>query len=134
MDLKSMLKAIIAVIIPFLYSALIGKVPDFPLTGDVFLQLVLWIVGLAVGGWQANKVLSGYKATAAGAALSLDWKSLFKAVLAVIIPAVYSFIISKMPDFPLTGDVFVQLILWIFGLFVGGWQAKNVAAVYKLPK
>jgi len=55
-DFKSMLKAVIAVLVPFFFTMLIAKYPDFPLTADQLVSLVLWLVGLVIGGWQAAKV------------------------------------------------------------------------------
>jgi len=56
---------------------------------------------------------------------SLDWKSLLKAVLAALVPVVYTVLVTAYPDFPLPQDQFVQTVLWIIGMAIGGWQVNN---------
>lgn len=53
MPWKNILLAILGVLIPFIYQSLTGDFPDFPLTVDSFGQLITWLVGLLIGGWQA---------------------------------------------------------------------------------
>ena len=52
---KRLLKALIAALVPVLYSLLKAHYPDFPLESDQVLALILWIVGLLIGGWQLAK-------------------------------------------------------------------------------
>lgn len=54
MSLKNVLYAVLSALIPLGFSALTGKYPDFPLDLGSFTAAILWIVGLAVGGWQLN--------------------------------------------------------------------------------
>lgn len=53
--MKELLKSVIALVIAFAYSAIIAKFPDFPLAKDQLVSLILWLIGFAIGGWQANK-------------------------------------------------------------------------------
>jgi len=52
--MKELLKGIIGLVIAFLYSLLIKQYPDFPLGVGQIIALILWIVGLLIGGWQAK--------------------------------------------------------------------------------
>jgi len=51
MNWKDMLKVFLGALLPTLYSMLIAKHPDFPIFLDEFVSVILWIVGLLVGGW-----------------------------------------------------------------------------------
>jgi len=53
-DWKQILKGIIGVIVPVIYSLIVASFPDFPLADEQFLELILWAVGLLIGGWQLN--------------------------------------------------------------------------------
>jgi len=59
---KSILLAILSLIIPVLYSLLIRNVPEIPLPSNVFSELIIWAVGLLVGGWSSIKARKIYKA------------------------------------------------------------------------
>jgi len=61
----------------------------------------------------------------------MAWKPILKAILAVLIPALYTALISKYPNLPLTEAQFVALVLWFIGLFVGGWQASKIHTIWK---
>jgi len=52
---KPLLLAVLGVVSPFLYSILFSDTPDFPLTVDNWTDLLVWIVGLLVGGWTGAK-------------------------------------------------------------------------------
>lgn len=52
---KNVLCAIMATLLPFAYSWFTGYFPDFPMTGETFVGLFLWGIGLLVGGWQVTK-------------------------------------------------------------------------------
>ena len=54
----------------------------------------------------------------------MDWKPILKAAITPIILALYGVLTGNFPDFPLSGDGFLQTILWLIGIGVGGWQAK----------
>lgn len=54
--LKPILKAMISALIPILYSLLVAKYPNFPLSSEQLLALILWILGIGVGGWQLNNL------------------------------------------------------------------------------
>ena len=53
--LKAIILAMLSAILPLIYTNLIGAVPDFPLAGDKFAELLIWAIGYLVGGWQLNK-------------------------------------------------------------------------------
>lgn len=48
---KNVLSAVVSVLVPFIYTALIEEYPDFPLAQVEFIEAIVWIVGLVVGGW-----------------------------------------------------------------------------------
>ena len=51
MDLKSIIYAALAAILPIVYSLIVGELPSFPLESADFVGLILWVIGLLVGGW-----------------------------------------------------------------------------------
>jgi hypothetical protein len=53
--LKPMLRALIVALIPLFYGTLVDAYQDFPLTLEMTVTVVVWIVGLAIGGWQVGK-------------------------------------------------------------------------------
>ena len=56
MNWKNVILAVLGSVIPFLYSALVGKFPDFPLDQSNFLAIIIWVVGLAIGGWNLKSI------------------------------------------------------------------------------
>lgn len=62
------------------------------------------------------------------------WKSILYAVLGLAIPAVYSWIIRQAPGIPLPSDVFTELVIWIVGSLIGGWNAAKARLTYELMK
>lgn len=61
MNLKNLLRLILLALLPVLYGLLTGRYPDFPLhSPQLFVDLVLWIIGLVIGGWQALKLMAHY--------------------------------------------------------------------------
>ena len=139
MSVKELIKAALLAILPFIYAALTGKFPDFPLDVEAFTGLVLWVLGLLLGGWQASKFLYlmrgrlsvpvGEGKFAVQASLGLDWKPILKAALAAILPLLYTAIVGWNEAFPLTQADFVALVLFLIGLPLGGWQVAK--SVYK---
>lgn len=59
---KNVLLAILMAILPMVYTAITGGHPDFPLDQQSFIALVVWLVGLLVGGWNAGMGWLKYKA------------------------------------------------------------------------
>ena len=47
---KQIVLALVAALVPLLYSLLIAKFPDFPLSADQLLAFAVWIVGLLFAG------------------------------------------------------------------------------------
>jgi hypothetical protein len=52
---KNVLYALVATLLPIAYTNVTGYFPDFPMTGESFVGLFLWAIGLLVGGWQVTK-------------------------------------------------------------------------------
>lgn len=61
MDLRSILLAFLSFAVPFFYSWFTGNFPDFPLAQSDTLALIVWGVGLVIGGWNANKVRVAFR-------------------------------------------------------------------------
>jgi hypothetical protein len=51
MNWKDLLKVFLGALLPMLYTMLSSHYPDFPMFSEDFVSLIMWIVGLAVGGW-----------------------------------------------------------------------------------
>jgi len=137
MNWKHLFYAALAAVLPLMYSNLIGSMPAFPLASAQFTSLVLWVIGLVIGGWQISKhiYVNTQKLkipTKAGLvtrnSAAIDWKPLLKAILAILIPVVYNAILGWNATFPLPQSDFVNLMLWVIGLPIGGWQIAK--AVY----
>jgi len=124
MDWKSLLKAMLGILIPMAYSGFIGKFPSFPFSQAAFGDLILWIIGLAVGGWQLSKAVYRFEGRLMGS-ISFNWKGMVRAVVSAAVPFVYSLLMAKFPDFPLAEAGFLELILWVVGMMVGGWQVSK---------
>lgn len=140
MNFKHILYALLVAMIPFMYSALTGKFPTFPLSAEQFGAVVLWLIGLLVGGWQTAKyfylsqgrlklIIKGMVVSAEAIAKNEKFKSILYAIVSVIAPILYQMLIGWKASFPLPQADFVAVILWIVGLMVGGWQVAK--AVYK---
>lgn len=136
---KSVLYALLAVILPVAFGWLVGLVPGFPLDGETFVALVLLIVGLVIGGWQASKAgysfsgrllapesQKGYVARSNfDVGMKFEWKNVIYALLGVTLPLLYTWFFDTLQGFPLDAETFVALILWLIGLAVGGWQGTK---------
>lgn len=55
----------------------------------------------------------------------MEWKSFLKALLAVVLPLLYSLLLKWAPDLPIPEAQFIELIIWAVGLLIGGWQLSN---------
>ena len=53
---------------------------------------------------------------------------LIKAAVAALIPLIYSVIITKFPDFPISQNELVETVIWLIGIFFAGGYA-NAAKV-----
>lgn len=50
---------------------------------------------------------------------------IIKALVAALVPILYAIIIAKYPNFPLSLEQTIALILWVLGLFFAGWHARG---------
>jgi hypothetical protein len=57
---KDVLRLILATLLPVAFIALKTLYPDFPLSQDTFVNLVIWVVGLLLGGWNLNHLWRNY--------------------------------------------------------------------------
>jgi len=57
----------------------------------------------------------------------LNWRNILYAVLGVILPLVFDEIIKADPKFPLPLEMFSDLILYLVGFLVGGWNIAKAA-------
>lgn len=58
---RNILYAILGVILPLAYQELVGKFPTFPLDNNGFVTLILWVIGLIVGGWNVKSIVVNYQ-------------------------------------------------------------------------
>lgn len=54
---KNIFLAVVASVAPLLYTAITGDSPDFPLTSDNFIALLVWLAALPFGG---SRILKAY--------------------------------------------------------------------------
>jgi len=59
---------------------------------------------------------------------------MLKVFLGALLPALYTALIAKHPDFPIFLDEFVSVGLWIVGLVVGGWGLASMSIKSKLKR
>lgn len=64
----------------------------------------------------------------------MDWKPLLKMFLMSVLLGFYLILKALAPDFPLTQDSFIELVLWIVAFAVGGWQAKTLNYNLKIKR
>lgn len=57
---KDLIRLIIVTLLPIAFIAIKTAFPDFPLSQDSFVALIVWAVGLLLGGWQANYLWHKY--------------------------------------------------------------------------
>lgn len=135
MDIKHLVYALLAALIPLAFSLITGALPSFPLDEKSFGALILWLVGLIFGGWQWSKTaylakgtLSDYGSpfTAKPRTMTvISWKNIVFALLSTLLPIVYGLITGKFPDFPISAEGFIGFVLWLIGLLIGGWQLSK---------
>jgi len=58
-------------------------------------------------------------------------KKLIAAACAALFPALYSLIISKWPDFPLSSNDLIEALVWAVGLFFSGGFANAAKVEFK---
>jgi hypothetical protein len=140
---KNALYALLAVVLPVVFGWVAGLLPGFPMTSADFTALLLWILGLLVGGWQASAAsykLTGrlltadaggpYKAKMAwNEGMPFEWKNVLYALLGIVLPMAYTWLTNTLKGFPLTTETFVTVMLWLAGLAVGGWQGAKALYV-----
>lgn len=56
MDWKSILKMVLSIALPVVYSAIKAQNPSLPIMENEFIELVMWIVAASVGGWEMMKM------------------------------------------------------------------------------
>lgn len=55
------------------------------------------------------------------------WKNILAAVIAALVPILYSYFIIKFPDFPIPEGFTLAFLLWLVGMLVGGWNLKCIS-------
>ena len=58
-------------------------------------------------------------------------KKLIASAISALIPALYSLIISKWPEFPLSSNDIIEALVWAVGLFFSGGYANSAKAELK---
>jgi len=133
------LYAVVAALLPVVYSLIVGFLPSFPLAEPDFVLFMLWVVGLIVGGWQVSKGIYTMQNRFAPAfqkskdPLGIDLnglKPIIKALITVLIPVFWGWLKDAYQDFPLTSEQLLAIVLWIIGLVIGGWQLGKAYYVH----
>ena len=65
-DWKALLKLLLSVVIPTVYTMIKTKYPDFPIGEERFSFFIVWIVGALIGGWELHKAKVKQLLTAKG--------------------------------------------------------------------
>lgn len=131
MDWKALVLAVVAVVAVAVFGYLHGVFPEFPLTQDKFVALILWAVGLLTAGWQINKqrYVRSLRLRGIRGVDPVTWRPLIIALLNVLVPILYGVIMGWNESFPLAQEDLLALILWPIGLLLGGGAVS--AAVYR---
>lgn len=61
----------------------------------------------------------------------MNWKIILKTIITPVLALVYTYLQGKYPDLPWTQSNFVEQILWILSVAIGGWQANNLKVEIK---
>lgn len=56
------------------------------------------------------------------------------AIIAIALPILFSLLVAKYPNFPLTLESVTSLVLWLAGLFVAGAKARDIQMYYRFQK
>jgi len=56
MPWKNILFAMLGIFIPMLYTSITTKFPTFPLSEADLVTLLVWIVGMIIGGWNIKSI------------------------------------------------------------------------------
>ena len=59
----------------------------------------------------------------------MDFKKILYSMLSIILVSVYTFIKHKFPMFPIEKDTFINFVVWVIGLALGGWSVHKFVAV-----
>lgn len=57
----------------------------------------------------------------------LSWKNLLLTFLGILCPIVFDEIIKADPTFPLSNEMFTDLVIYLIGFLVGGWNLVQLA-------
>lgn len=61
-------------------------------------------------------------------------KKIIKAAIAALVPILYSIIITKFPEFPISQNEIVEALLWVIGIFFAGGYANSAKTEFKNNK
>jgi len=55
----------------------------------------------------------------------MNWKLILKTLITPVLALVYTYLQAKYPDLPWTSSNFIEQVLWLIAVAIGGWQANN---------
>lgn len=95
--IKQIVIAVLTVVVPFIYSALVDIAPGIPIGQDQFLQLIIWLISGIIGGGAIAMASDTFMAEQPATLRSAYYKT-----LAFIVPAVvYAFVFLTAAKFVL---------------------------------
>ena len=61
----------------------------------------------------------------------MNWKEILKTLILALLPLLYNWIVSVFPIFPLTLEMFTEIVMWILGALIG-WQALRLVTAKRI--
>jgi len=112
----TIIKSILALLLSYIFTVLIGKYPNFPLDAATFSNLILWLLALILPfKYAINRIFERYNIAAK---VDSNFWNMVKTAIALIASYLFTMIIEKYPDFPINDKNFVNLIIWLCALFL----------------
>ena len=112
----TIIKSILALLLSYIFTVLIGIYPNFPLDAATFTNLIMWLLALNIPiKYAINRIFERYNIAAK---VDSNFWNMVKTAIALIASYLFSMLINKYPNFPLTDKLFINLILWLCALFL----------------
>ena len=64
----------------------------------------------------------------------MTWKDYLYMILSIALPVIYTAIKAQNPDIPILENNFIELILWIVGSAINGWEMQKAKIISLLKR
>jgi hypothetical protein len=110
----------ICLLAPILYYSALASFQFRTFASSPIVGIFIAIVCFSTAGWILRSLTLPTRRE-----LPTDmWKNILLLLLGYLLPLLYAFIISNLPDFPLSEELFIQLLVYFIGFLTGGWHVR----------